>query len=253
MSIDADIELRALRGIPEIIEGADIAAEISAAAQKAKLPLLEGDIFIVAPKIVSKAEGRIVDLNNVIPSQYARELSAKQNRDPRLIEVILAESASLVRDDAHVLITETKHGFVCANAGVDRSNVDGENRVALLPVDPDRSARTIKARLKDLLNINVAVIVTDTFGRPWREGLANAAIGIAGINPLLDFRGQLDDYGKELSATVLAIADELAAASGLLMRKTARVPVVHVRGYAYERGEQRASILIRPKSRDLFR
>ena len=253
MSIDADIELRAIRGIPEIIEGDDLAVEVSTAAAKAGLALRDRDILIVAQKIVSKAEGRIVDLASVIPSQEAIVLGEKQNRDPRLIEVILGESASLVRDDAHVLITETRHGFVCANAGVDRSNVDGENCVALLPVDPDGSAQRIRARVNELLRIDVAVIITDTFGRAWREGLANAAIGIAGINPLVDFRGQLDDHGHELSATVLAIADELAAASGLLMRKTARVPVVHVRGYAFEHGEQRASVLVRPKSRDLFR
>jgi coenzyme F420-0:L-glutamate ligase/coenzyme F420-1:gamma-L-glutamate ligase len=253
MSSDADLELRAIRGIPEIVEGDDLALQIMTAAAKVGLALQDGDILIVAQKVISKAEGRIVDLDSIRPSPAAIALGEKQNRDPRLIEVILSESALLVRDDSHVLITETKHGFVCANAGVDRSNVEGENLVALLPVDPDASARGLRTRLRQLLDIEVAIIITDTFGRAWREGLANAAIGLAGINPLLDFRGQLDDYGKELSATVLAIADELAAASGLLMRKTARVPVVHVRGYAYEQGDQRASVLIRAKSRDLFR
>jgi coenzyme F420-0:L-glutamate ligase / coenzyme F420-1:gamma-L-glutamate ligase len=253
MSIAADIELRAIRGIPEITEGADLALEISNAASSSRLSLANDDILIIAQKIVSKAEGRIVDLEDIVPSPDAIALGEKQDRDPRLIEVIFSESGSLVRSDAHVLIAETRHGFVCANAGVDRSNVEGDNRVALLPIDPDASARQVRERLRELLNIEVAVIITDTFGRAWREGLANAAIGIAGINPLLDFRGQYDDFGKELSATVLAVADELAAASGLLMRKTARVPVVMVRGYEFQRGEHRASELIRPKSRDLFR
>ena len=253
MTRAADIELRAIRGIPEITAGADLALEISRATQSSGLALASHDILIIAQKIVSKAEGRIVDLEQVIPSSEAIALGERQGRDPRLIEVILADSASLVRTDAHVLITETRHGFVCANAGVDRSNVEGESRVALLPIDPDLSARRIRDRMRELLDIEVAIIVTDTFGRAWREGLTNTAIGIAGINPLLDFRGEVDDFGKDLSATVLAVADELAAASGLLMRKTERVPVVLVRGYKYQPGEHRATELIRLKSRDLFR
>jgi coenzyme F420-0:L-glutamate ligase/coenzyme F420-1:gamma-L-glutamate ligase len=155
--------------------------------------------------------------------------------------------------DDHLLITETKHGFVCANAGVDRSNVNGEDWVALLPLDPDASARGLSARLAELLDVNVAVIITDTFGRAWREGLTNVAIGVAGLQPLKDYRGERDDHGKELSATVLAVADEIAAASGLIMRKTARLPVVVVRGQDYEQGAGGAGLLIRPKERDLFR
>jgi coenzyme F420-0:L-glutamate ligase/coenzyme F420-1:gamma-L-glutamate ligase len=249
----AEIELRAIRGIPEITSGADLALEISNAAESSGIALASDDILIIAQKIVSKSEGRIVDLEQISPSDTAIALAEKQDRDPRLIEVVLSESAELVRSDAHILITETKHGFVCANAGVDRSNVEGDNHVATLPIDPDLSARRIRERIGELLSIDVAIIITDTFGRAWREGLANAAIGIAGINPLLDFRGKVDDFGKELSATVLAVADELAAASGLLMRKTARVPVVLVRGYQYQHGEHSAAELIRPKSRDLFR
>ncbi|MEP7273601.1 MAG: coenzyme F420-0:L-glutamate ligase [Acidobacteriota bacterium] len=250
---EADIELRAIRGIPEIVEGDDLGMLIIQAATCATLFLEHGDILIIAQKVVSKAEGRLVDLQSVEPSDRALALAAKQNRDPRLIEVILSESTALLREDAHVLITETTHGFVCANAGVDRSNVNGEDWVSLLPADPDSSARGLRARFRELAGVDVAVIITDTFGRAWREGLANAAIGIAGLNPLLDFRGQRDDFGKELSATVLAVADELAAASGLLMRKTARIPVVRVRGYDFERGDFSASALIRPKNRDLFR
>ncbi len=167
--------------------------------------------------------------------------------------MILSESKSIIREDDHVLITETHHGFICANAGVDRSNVAGQDWVSLLPVNPDDSARKLKARFRELADIDIAVIITDTFGRAWRQGLTNAAIGIAGLNPLLDFRGQQDDHGKDLSATVLAIADELAAASGLLMRKTARIPVVAIRGYRFDTSSEGALSLIRPKERDLFR
>jgi coenzyme F420-0:L-glutamate ligase/coenzyme F420-1:gamma-L-glutamate ligase len=170
-----------------------------------------------------------------------------------LVEVILSESANIVRSDDRVLITETKHGFVCANAGVDRSNVVGKDWVSLLPVAPDDSALLLKTRLAELLKVNVAVIITDTFGRAWREGLTNTAIGVAGLKPLKDFRGKTDDHGKELSATVLAIADEIAAATGLLMRKTARIPVVLMRGYYFDHGEGSARDLIRPRDRDLFR
>lgn len=253
MSVTADIGLIALRLLPEVVPDDDLGLLIVQAANAGDCQLTTGDILIVAQKIVSKAEGRLIDLTKVEPSARAYALAERQGRDPRLIEVILSESASLLRQDAHVLITETWHGFVCANAGVDRSNVSGDDWVSLLPRDPDQSARTIKARVQEVAGVDVAVIVTDTFGRAWREGLANAAIGVTGIAPLIDFRGQLDDHGKELSATVLAIADELAAASGLLMRKTARIPVVVVRGYDYQRGDDSATALIRPKDHDLFR
>jgi coenzyme F420-0:L-glutamate ligase/coenzyme F420-1:gamma-L-glutamate ligase len=166
---------------------------------------------------------------------------------------VLSESANLVRMDDHVLITETRHGFVCANAGVDRSNVVGDEWVSLLPDAPDDSALLLKTRLAELRKVNTAVIITDTFGRAWREGLTNVAIGVAGIKPLKDFRGKTDDHGKELSATVLAVADEIAASSGLLMRKTARIPVVVVRGYFFDHGEGSAKQLVRAKEKDLFR
>jgi coenzyme F420-0:L-glutamate ligase / coenzyme F420-1:gamma-L-glutamate ligase len=226
---------------------------ISEAAGGMNFELADGDIIVVAQKIVSKAEGRLIDLESITPSEFALEIAERQNRDPRLIEVILSESTSIVRMEGHLLIVETRHGFVCANAGVDQSNVGGEHRVSLLPVAPDESALSLKKRLADLASVDVAVIITDTFGRPWREGLTNVAIGIAGMKPVDDFRGKTDDYGRELSATVLAVADELAAASGLLMKKTSRIPVVVVRGYEYERGEGCAKELVRAKERDLFR
>lgn len=249
----SDIQLVAVCGLPEVKPGDDLAALIVSASASIGLAFIDGDILIVAQKIVSKSEGRLLDLAAVAPSERAVSIGAVQQRDPRLIEVILRESKSIIRRDAHVLITETHHGFICANAGVDRSNVDGVDCVALLPVDPDASARALQNRLHELLGVSMPVIVTDTFGRAWREGLTNAAIGVAGLEPLLDFRGMPDDHGKELSATVLAVADELAAASGLLMRKTARIPVVAVRGYGAARGNGNAAMLIRPKERDLFR
>ena len=252
MNADGGFQLIPVRGLPEITPGDDLGLLIAQAAALGP-QLRNGDVLIVAQKIVSKSEGQLVDLTTIVPSARAIALAAGQHRDPRLIEVILSESASVLREDAHVLITETKHGFICANAGVDRSNVSGRDWVSLLPRDPDASARKLKSRLQDLTDIEIAVIITDTFGRAWREGLANAAIGIAGISPLVDFRGQLDDHGKELSATVLAVADDLAAASGLLMRKTARIPVIVVRGYDYEPGEGSAAALIRARERDLFR
>ncbi len=251
--MNADLQLIAIRGIPEIRPGDDLGWMIARAAESSITPLKSGDVVVVAQKIVSKAEGRLINLEAVKPSEFAQEIAAKQGRDPRLLEVILNETANIVRMDGHVMITETKHGFICANAGVDRSNVSGKDWVSLLPVAPDDSALLLKTRLAELLNLNVAVIITDTFGRAWREGLTNVAIGVAGLHPLQDLRGQTDDHGKELSATIFAVADELAAATGLLMKKTARLPVVVVRGYKFERGEGSAKELIRAKERDLFR
>jgi coenzyme F420-0:L-glutamate ligase/coenzyme F420-1:gamma-L-glutamate ligase len=249
----SSIRLIAIRGIPEIRPGDDIAVMISSAIGKLKYKLVDGDVLVVAQKIISKAEGRLVNLESIRPSELAREIALNQNRDPRLIEVILKESANIIRMDSRVLITETKHGFVCANAGVDKSNVSGRDWVSLLPVDPDLSALLLKTRLAEFLNVNLTVIITDTFGRAWREGLTNIAIGVAGMKPLKDLRGQPDDHGKSLSATILAVADDLAAAAGLLMSKTARIPVVVVRGYYYDPGEGSAKELIRSREKDLFR
>ncbi|HQR32396.1 MAG TPA: coenzyme F420-0:L-glutamate ligase [Blastocatellia bacterium] len=249
----SDIQLTAVRGIPEVRPGDELAWLIARSLEIQDFKLADGDIVVVAQKIISKAEGRLVNLEAVTPSALALEIASKQNRDPRLVEVILSESANIVRMDAHVLVTETKHGFICANAGVDRSNVAGKDWVALLPIAPDDSALMLKTRLAERLKVDVAVIITDTFGRPWREGLTNVAIGVSGMKPLKDFRGQQDDHGKDLSATVLAVADEVAASTGLLMRKTARIPVVVVRGYYFDHNEGSAKELIRPKERDLFR
>jgi coenzyme F420-0:L-glutamate ligase/coenzyme F420-1:gamma-L-glutamate ligase len=251
--LSTEIRLIPIRGIPEIRPGDDLAEAILRAARAMKIKLADGDVLVLAQKIVSKSEGRLVNLESVKPSDFANEIAERQGRDPRLIEVILSESANIIRMDNHVMITETRHGFICANAGVDRSNVAGKDWVSLLPDQPDVSALLLKTRIAELANINAGVIITDTFGRAWREGLTNVAIGVAGIKPMKDFRGKHDDHGKELTATVLAVADEIAASSGLLMRKTTRIPVVIVRGYYYDHGEGSARELIRPKERDLFR
>ncbi len=247
------IQLIPVPGIGEIHPGDDLARIILTAIDAAGTGLEDDDIIIVAQKIVSKAEGRLVDLGTVTPSAKATEIATRQGRDPRLIEAILSQSANVIRHDSHVLITETHHGFICANAGVDRSNVSGDDWISLLPVDPDLSARQLRESIEASTGCSVAIIITDTFGRAWREGLTNVTIGLAGILPLRDLRGQKDDYGKDLSATVLAVADEIAAASGLLMKKTSRIPVVILRGHRFERGDSRATDLIRPKGRDLFR
>jgi coenzyme F420-0:L-glutamate ligase/coenzyme F420-1:gamma-L-glutamate ligase len=251
--LSSEIRIIPIRGIPEIRPGDDLGQMIVRAAGKMRLKLSDGDIVTIAQKVVSKAEGRLVNLESVTPSEFATEIAKKQHRDPRLIEIILSESANIVRSDDRVLIAETRHGFVCANAGVDRSNVVGKEWVSVLPIAPDDSALLLKTRFAEILKVNVAVIITDTFGRAWREGLTNVAIGVAGLKPMKDLRGKADDHGKELSATVLAIADEVAAASGLLMRKTARIPVVVMRGYYFDHGEGSARELLRPKERDLFR
>ena len=248
------IQLIPVPGIAEIRPGDNLAQAILAALTAAGISLTPDDIIIVAQKVVSKAEGRLVDLATITPSEQAIRIAQLQGRDPRLVEAILSESSTLLRIDPHVLITETHHGFICANAGVDRSNVVGDDMIALLPVDPDQSARQLQRDLEAATGGALAVIITDTFGRAWREGLTNVAIGVSGMRPLTDLRGQKDDHGKDLSATVLAVADEIAAASGLLMKKTSRIPVVILRGLRVEQTtSSRATELIRPRERDLFR
>jgi coenzyme F420-0:L-glutamate ligase/coenzyme F420-1:gamma-L-glutamate ligase len=206
----------------------------------------------VAQKIVSKAEGCFVRLSSIQPSTRALQLATRHNKDPRLVEVILQESRRIVRDDP-VLIVETHHGFVCANAGVDHSNVPGEDVVTLLPRDPDGSARTLAAEIRKLVKKRVAVIISDTFGRPWRLGLINVAIGAAGVPVLRDLRGTRDRHSKPLQATILAVADELAAAAGLVMGKSEGIPAVIIRGYRYRAADERAVRIIRPAAEDLFR
>jgi coenzyme F420-0:L-glutamate ligase/coenzyme F420-1:gamma-L-glutamate ligase len=224
--------------------------------------LRTGDILVVAQKIVSKAEGAIVDLASILPSEKALALAAKRAaakstltgtaNDPRFLEVVLQQSRRIVREE-HVLIVETHHGFICANGGVDHSNVPGETIVTLLPRDPDESARHLAAELRKLTHQRIAVIISDTFGRPWRLGLTNVAIGAAGLPVMRDLRGKRDRAGKPLQATILAVADELAAAAGLVMGKAEGVPAVVVRGYRFRSSDDRASKMLRPAQEDLFR
>lgn len=250
---DRGLTVVGLPGIPEVAEGDDLARLISEAAEREGSGLATGDVLVVAQKVVSKAEGRVVWLAEVVPSGLAREFAETWGKDPRFVEAVLRESRRIVRMDRGMIIVETTHGFICANAGVDASNVPGEDRVSLLPVDPDASARRLCKDLKERCGAEVAVIVSDTFGRPWREGLTNVAIGVAGLNPLVSYVGQQDPHGHTLRVTELAVADELAAAAGLLMGKLERIPAVLIRGYRFESAEGRARSLVRSAERDLFR
>jgi coenzyme F420-0:L-glutamate ligase/coenzyme F420-1:gamma-L-glutamate ligase len=246
------ISLFVLPGLPEIRKGQNLPKLIAYAARRAKITLEEGDVLVVAQKIISKAEGRTVRLTKLQPSSQAIDLAKKLPNDPRFIEVVLRESRRVVRSD-RVLIVETHHGFVCANAGVDHSNVGGSDFVTLLPKNPDRSARRLAAALRKETGNRLAVIISDTFGRPWRLGLINVAIGASGVPSLVDLRGTRDRHRKILRATILAVADELAAAAGLLMDKSAGTPVVVIRGYQYRFVQDPAARVIRSAKEDLFR
>ena len=248
-----ELRIIGVTGIPEVHQGADLVSLIVQASQGQGTPLQEDDILVVTQKIVSKAEGRIVSLSQVEPSEFARQIAEENQRDPRHMEVVLRESRRIVRMDRGVLITETHHGFICANAGVDASNVEGEDLLSLLPVDPDASARHIRQGVQEHLGLTVAVIISDTFNRPWRMGTINVAIGVAGINPLQDYRGVVDPYGYELRTTVTSLADELASAAEMVMGKTAQVPVAIVRGISYEQSPDGARLLLREAGQDLFR
>jgi coenzyme F420-0:L-glutamate ligase / coenzyme F420-1:gamma-L-glutamate ligase len=237
-----ELRFRALAGLPEIQPGDDLAGLLAA-----RVPAEPG-VLVVAQKVVSKAEGRLVPLAAVEPSARAREIARAIDKDPRHVEIVLRESRRIVRQAPGVLICETHHGLVCANAGVDLSNSPGEDVAVLLPVDPDASARAIQARLRPAQ----AVILSDTFGRPWREGLVDVAIGLAGLHPLRDYKGTQDLRGRELRVTVMALADQLAAAAGMLMEKSAGRPAVWVSGLQPE-GDGSLRDLLRPAERDLFR
>jgi len=248
----AEIHVFAVPGLPEITRDADLGSLIAGAVRKTGRAVEVGDVFVVAQKIVSKAEGAIVRLETVDASPVAGEWAAAYEKDPRLVEVVLRESRRIVRMSHGVIIAETRHGFVCANAGVDTSNVP-PGFATLLPRDPDASAARLRDALIDELGFPVAVIVSDTFGRPWREGVVNVAIGVAGLRPLLDYRGCVDSFGTRLQSTVMAIADELAGAAELVMRKATGIPVAIVRGAAEWAGDGTAQMLVRDASRDLFR
>jgi len=248
------LTIEPLSGIPMVRPGDDLAALLFAALERNRFRLVEGDIVVTCQKIVSKAEGRLVDLRTVTPSPFAHQLAAQTDgKDARVIEVILAETKRIVRMDGGHLIVETGPGWVCANAGVDESNSGDPNIVILLPLDPDASARRLAAAAHARYGCTVAVIITDTFGRPWRQGLVDFAIGVAGMPAVLDLRGSTDLDGRTLKHTVAAQADAIAAAAGLVMRKGDAIPAALVRGYDFTPGEGSGVSLIREKQFDLFR
>jgi coenzyme F420-0:L-glutamate ligase/coenzyme F420-1:gamma-L-glutamate ligase len=249
-----EVRIIGLPGIPEIHAGDDLPALIIAAARDNNIAIEEGDVLVVTQKVVSKAEGRIVDLDTITPSPFAEAYAREFEKDPRQIEVVLRESKTIVRQRNGVMICETYHGFICANAGVDASNVEKTGTVCLLPVDPDASVRKIRDAIKQQLGVTTAVIMSDTSGRPWREGHVNFAIGLAGIAPVIDYAGQHDPAGYELRVTQMAVVDELAAAAELVHGKLARVPVAIIRGADYTPSEDATtSMLLRPAERDMFR
>ena len=237
----------------EIRPGTSLSEMLLSAARGASLRFEDGDILVVKHKIVSKAEGATVSLAEIWPSAASRLWARRYGVDARVTELALRESRRIVRRKRGVLIAETRHGFICANSGVDVSNVDGGRHAVLLPVDADQSAARLRRALKTRAGVEIGVIVTDSFGRPWREGLTEVTIGVAGMRPLIDYRGRRDPHGYSLHATVDAVADELACAAGLVCGKLERVPACVIRGYAYQSGKGRARELLRPARRDLFR
>lgn len=248
----ARYEIIAVEGLPEVRRGDDLAPLMVEAARRQATPIQARDLLVVSQKIVSKTEGRVVRLADVAVSDEARSVADEIGRDPRLVQVILGESRRIVRKAKDVLIVETRHGFVCANAGVDQSNVDADT-ACLLPEDSDRSAGALRAHLRTLTGHELAIIVADTFGRPWREGLVNVAVGLAGLEPIVSYLGQLDPAGHVLQATILALADELAGAAEPVMGKLDRVPVAIIRGLDWPRGDGSSRALLRDPARDLFR
>ncbi|MBI3952264.1 MAG: coenzyme F420-0:L-glutamate ligase [Acidobacteria bacterium] len=246
------VQIIGIEGLPEVQPGDDLVGLLLQAVADTGGKFQNHDVLAIAQKIVSKAEGRLIDLGRVEPSAFALTIASQMGKDARLVEVILRETKRIVRMDHGVLITETHHGFVCANAGVDQSNVAGE-RVSLLPLDPDVSAAGIRQQFKERAGIDLAVIISDTFGRPWREGLAEVALGVAGLNPLVDYRGMTDRHGYSLCATVIAVADELAGAASLVFGKADGIPAALIRGLQYVPEDGSAKALIRRAEKDLFR
>jgi coenzyme F420-0:L-glutamate ligase/coenzyme F420-1:gamma-L-glutamate ligase len=240
------LEFVPIEHLPEIRSGVNLAHCVLQAIRDAGIQLQDRDIVAVTQKVVSKAEGAVIHLSTVEASAHSAAIARRMNKDPRLIEIILRESRRIVRMRHDVLICETHHGFICANAGVDQSNVETSATVTVLPRDPDRSARDLAQAL------GCGVLITDTFGRVWREGLVDAVIGIARVGPFIDYRGQQDDYGRPLHATLLAAADALAAAAGLAMGKTSRTPAVLIRGFQWQECDSSTAMLLRPPERDLF-
>ncbi len=249
----AEVRLIPIRVADEIRPGDSLADKLLESMHRGRVQLQSGDILVVKHKIVSKAEGRLVDLETVEPSSESMTWAKLYSLDARVIELALRESRAVIRRKNGVLITETHHGFICANSGIDVSNVDGGEHALLLPENPDRSAAALRRELKKLTGVALAVIITDSFGRPWREGLTEFAIGIAGMKSLRDDRGRRDSHGYKLQASVEAVADELACAAGLVCGKLNRAPACIVRGFRYEAGTGGIGTLLRDPPSDLFR
>ena len=247
-----EIRVMGLIGLPEIVEGDDLSRLIVRAVGHSKIEIQGQDVFVVAQKVVSKAEGRTVRLDARKVSPRARAWAETYEKDPQCVEVVLNEARRIVRMEKGVLVAETEQGYVCANAGVDASNVPA-GVVTLLPQDPDRSAAKMREALEQAFGVPLGVIVADTVGRPWREGIVNIALGVAGLSPFLDYRGQRDSFGKPLETSLVAAADELASAAELVMGKTRKIPVALVRGFHYHETEGAGREMIRPPERDLFR
>ena len=248
-----EIRLYGLDGIPEVRPGDDLNAILGDALDASGLTPEDGDVLVVTHKVVSKAEGRLVDLATIEPSPFASDYAERWGKDARQVEVVLREATRIVRMDRGVMICETRHGFVCANAGVDASNVPGDHVVCLLPLDPDASARAIREGIRRRFGAAPAVIISDSFGRPWRRGIVNVAVGLAGISPFADYRGMTDPYGYDLRVSVMAVADELAAAAELLAGKVEARPVALIRGYAWTPSDGTARDLVMDPERDMFR
>jgi coenzyme F420-0:L-glutamate ligase / coenzyme F420-1:gamma-L-glutamate ligase len=247
--LTAEVRVIPLRGIPELGEGDDLGAQLVESAERAG-GFERDDVLVVAQKAVSKVEGRMVDLRGIEPSARAHELAG--DADPRRLEVILGEAREIIRSRPPLVIAETRHGFVCASAGVDASNAKGPDTVVLLPLEPDASAERIRSTIRDRTGVEVGVVVSDSFGRAWRRGTTDVALGVAGIAAILDLTGQLDSAGYELHATEIAVADEIAGAAQLVMGKTDGIPAAIVRGMRLS-GDGRGSDLVMPRERDLFR
>ena len=249
----SELRVLGLTGIPEVRAGDDLAALLIEALRRQELAPEPGDVLVVTQKVVSKAEGRVVDLRTIEPSQLAISIGREHGRRPDLIEAILRESRRIVRMDRGVLIVETHHGYICANAGVDQSNIPGEHHAALLPADPDASAARIRTAIGAAMGIAPAVIISDTFGRPWREGTTEVALGVAGMPAVRSYAGVHDPYGYEMRTSVIAVADELASTAELVCGKIERVPSALIRGYRIDEGEGSGRDLIRDREHDLFR
>jgi coenzyme F420-0:L-glutamate ligase/coenzyme F420-1:gamma-L-glutamate ligase len=247
------VTFTAIEGVPLVSEGDRLGELICSAMAAGGLQPARGDILVVCQKVISKSEGRTCELRNIEPSALAIAFAARWDKDPRAVELVLRQTSRIVRMDHGVLIVETGPGWVCANAGIDESNSMADGRAILLPEDADRSAAHLREEIRKITGVEIAVLVTDTFGRPWRDGLTEVCLGIAGMNPMLDLRGTSDLNGRELHHTVIALADEIAAGAGLLMPKAGAIPAVLVRGYSYEPCAGSAKVLIRPAEADLFR